>query len=117
MSVPWRAAMHINLAESYARLLGIKWRVQRLEELGSRYLKLMDSQVNFSHASKGRGSSARMRHVELQIGAHLAAGHLHKVVGCTRSDRKSADRGSRDIDRWRRHRLDSALAEQGRQEP
>ena len=104
LSVPWRAPMHINVAEAYARLLGVKWRVQQPTETGLRYLNLMDSQANLAHAAKGRGASTRMRHVELQISAYQAAGHLREIGGYVRSDRNPADSGSRDTARWKRQR-------------
>ena len=109
--------MHINVAEAYARLLGVKWRVQQPTETGLRYLNLMDSQVNLAHAAKGRGASTRMRHVELQISAYQAAGHLREIGGYVRSDRNPADSGSRDTARWKRQRTNATLEPPGWQAP
>ena len=108
ISTPWAQAMHINLAEAYGRLLGVKWRSQRAAEHGVRYLNLVDSQVNLGHAARGRGGSHRMRHVELQISAHQVAAHLREISGYVRSDKNPADRGSRDVEAWRRRRGDDA---------
>ena len=44
-----------------------------------------------------------MRHVELRTSANVLAAHLREVGGYCRSDRNPADKGSRDVERWRRY--------------
>ena len=105
ISVPWPVAGDvINVCEARARLLGLRWRARRPELHGTRYLALMDSQVNLSHVAKGRTSSARMGHVEKQGAGYLIAAHMREIGAYTRSDRNPADGPSRDLRRWEAER-------------
>ena len=109
ISVPWRDQhSHITICEARARGLQVRWRARHAEQLGTRYLDLMDSQANLSAASKGRTASDRLRHVNLRTNAVLLAGHLREVNGYTRSDRNPADHGSRDVHAWDAHRRQHA---------
>ena len=85
----------------------------KVEHHGCRFLHLLDSHVNLAHAAKGRGSSLRMRHVELKTNATLLASRMRDINGYTRSDRNPADAASRDKRRWaddRRQRRRAASA-------
>ena len=105
ISVPWKTERdHINVCEARARLLGIKWRSRDVALHNRRYLALMDSQVNLSHAAKGRTSSVRMGHVEKQASSYLIATGMREINGYTRSDKNVADHPSRDRAAWARHR-------------
>ena len=73
INIPWASRLNINVAEARSRQLAIRWRARRLEEHSTRHVGILDSQVNLSHASKGRGGSWRMRHVELPTAGHLLA--------------------------------------------
>ncbi len=126
LSVAWRReGDHINLCEARARLLGVKVRSRDAMSHGEKYIALMDSQVNLSHAAKGRGGSMRMAHVERQITAHQLAAHLREIAGYCRSDQNPADKGSRDKESWSRTRslrvrndkLTAASRAEGRQTP
>ena len=86
------------------------WRANQAALVNERYLNLLDSQVNLAHAAKGRGSSHRMRHVELKTNAFILLGHLREVNGYTRSDKNPADFGSRDVRGWFHHRKSSSSA-------
>ncbi len=90
----------INLCEASARQLAVRWRARQVEQHGRRFLHLLDGHVNLAHAAKGRGSSLRMRHVELKTNATLLASHMRDINGYTRSDRNPADAASRDKRRW-----------------
>ena len=104
ISVPWRdPSSHINVAEARAQNLAVPWRARDVRNLNTRFLGLLDSQVNLSSASKGRTNSHRMRHVELRTNAVLLAGHLRDINGYTRSDKNPADAPSRDVKAWQRH--------------
>ena len=114
ISVPFRDdSRHINVCEASARQLAIRWRARQAQQHGSRFLHLLDSHVNLAHAAKGRGSSLRMRHVELKTNATLLASRMRDINGYTRSDRNPADAASRDKRRWaddRRQRRRAASA-------
>ena len=114
ISVPFRDdSRHINVCEASARQLAIRWRARQAQHHGSRFLHLLDSHVNLAHAAKGRGSSLRMRHVELKTNATLLASRMRDINGYTRSDRNPADAASRDKRRWaddRRQRRRAASA-------
>ncbi len=108
-----RANRHINICEASARQLAVRWRARQVAQHGARFLHLLDSHVNLAHAAKGRGSSLRMRHVELKTNATLLASRMRDINGYTRSDRNPADAASRDKRRWagdRRQRRRAASA-------
>ena len=101
ISVPFLdASRHINLCEAFARQLAVRWRARQVGQHGCRFMHLLDSHVNLTHAAKGRGSSLRMRHVELKTNATLLASRMRDINGYTRSDRNPADAASRDKRRW-----------------
>ncbi len=68
----------------------------------SRYLTVMNAQVDLSHLAKRRDGSLRMRDVELGTSASALAAHPREVGGYCRSDRDPADEESRDVERGRR---------------
>ena len=105
ISVPWRDAdSHINVCESRARNLTLRWRARDARLHNLRFLNLLDSQVNLSTAARGRTSSHGLRHIDLRSNAVLLASHMREICGYTRSDRNPADAPSRDLEEWSRHR-------------
>ena len=124
VSVPWRLPeLSINTAEARARLLGVRWRSRQQHLHSTRYLSLLDSQVNLSHAAKGRSSSKSMSHVEKKTSGFLLASHMREINAYCRSSTNPADGASRDKLRWstfrdrsrtpRRHRHTGSTARDG----
>ena len=105
LSVPWRDSLsHINVCEARARCLSAKLRARRPQCHRTKFLHLLDSQVNLAQSAKGRTSSRRMAHVLRQTSAVMLATGMRDVVGFTRSERNPADKASRDLRGWQRYR-------------
>ncbi len=110
LSVPWQVpGDHINLSEARARDLAARMRAREAKLHQQRYLHLLDSQVNLAAVAKGRTGSLGLAHVHRRsTAAELAAG-LHEIGGYVCSERNPADRGSRDKQKWARHRRPMAI--------
>ena len=103
LSIPWRSRTLINLAESRARQLAIRWRARQCREHNKRHLHLLDSQVTLANATKGRSGSFHQRHVLFRSHSAALAAHLRDVYGFCRSESNPADAPSRDHATWRLH--------------
>ena len=90
-------AEHINVLELRAKLSAVKWRARKAANLGTKYVHLLDSQVNLGVLAKGRSSSQQLANVMEQICAVLLASRMIPVGGYTRTDDNPADEPSR---RW-----------------
>jgi hypothetical protein len=105
LSVPWRSSSsHINVCEARARCLAVKLRARQARLHRTKFLHLLDSQVNLAQSAKGRTSSKRMAHVLRQTSAIMLATGMRDVVGFTRSEMNPADHASRDLRGWQHYR-------------
>ena len=105
LSVPWRdSKSHINVCEARARCLAVKLRARHVELHRTKFLHLLDSQVNLAQSAKGRTSSKGMAHILRQTSSILMATGMRDVVGFTRSEKNPADKASRDMRGWQRYR-------------
>ena len=85
---------HINVLESRAYSLAIRWRLRNRRNVGSRFFHLVDSLVTLSVMAKGRSSSHRLAKVICRANANILAGHLYPTLGYVRSHRNPSDGGS-----------------------
>ncbi len=61
VSAGWRqSGEHINLLESRAYALALRWRFRVSRNIGTRFVHLVDSQVLMSAAAKGRSFSRKL---------------------------------------------------------
>ncbi len=105
LSIPWRlSGDHINVCEARGRCLAVRLRARRWRLQRARYLHLLDSQVDLYQAARGRTGSLKMAHVLRKTGATLLATGLRDINGYTRSGANPADKASRDVASWQRHR-------------
>ena len=83
MGYPWKASLdsHINLYELLALSHSIKWRLRNCNNIGSRVLHLVDSQVVCSICAKGRIGSRKLRGTLRRLKAWILAGSLHPCYG------------------------------------
>ena len=96
MAVPWKDdGEHINVLETRAFLLAMRWRARNRDEHGKRFLHLVDSMVTMGAITKGRSSSLRLRRVVAKCNAVLLASHFYPCLGYVRSAENPADRPSR----------------------
>jgi len=96
ISTPWRwNGEHINVYELRAYLLALRWRFKKHENIGSRFLHLVDSSVTMGVAVKGRTSSWRLRGPLAKANAFILASHSQPVLGHVRTHLNPADRPSR----------------------
>ena len=105
LSVPWRSSSsHINVCEARARCLAVKLRARQARLHWTKFLHLLDFQVNLAQSAKCRTSSKRMAHVFRQTSAIMLATGMRDVVGFTRSEMNPADHASRDLRGWQKYR-------------
>ena len=110
VSVPWRTTTdHINVCEARGRCLALRARARQSSLQRSRFLHLLDSQVNLHQASKGRTSSLKMAHILKKSCAVLLGTGMRDINGYTRSDQNPADKASRDLARWKRFKMQSKV--------
>ena len=96
ISTAWRLkGGHINVLECRAYLLSLRWRFRDSEQIGYRFLHMVDSQVTLFACVKGRSSSHRLRRVLCKINAYILAGHSLPLLGYVRTDWNQADKPSR----------------------
>lgn len=86
---------HINVLELRAALSAFKWRARKSKNLGTRFLHLLDSQVNLGAIGKGRSNSRGLASVLEQVSAVLLAADFHPFGAYIRTDDNPADAPSR----------------------
>ena len=86
---------HINVLELRAALATLRWRLRKADNVRTRVLHLMDSQVCISVTVKGRSSSQQLMTVLRRLNALVLAGGLVTAYGFVRSEDNPADRPSR----------------------
>ena len=98
ISTRWRIqGEHINTLECRAYLLALRWRIKSVENSGTRFLHLVDSNVTRGVCVKGRTSSKMLRRVLAKINATILAAHIVPHLGFVRTHRNPADRPSRAL--------------------
>jgi len=96
VSTQWKLrGEHINVLECRALVLAMRWRFRNIENVGTKFLHLVDSQVTLGVAAKGRTSSWRLRRVLGKVNALLLAGFGTMGLGFVRTHLNPADRPSR----------------------
>ena len=86
---------HINVLELKAALATFRWRLRKAENVRTRVLHLMDSQVSISVSVKGRSSSGVLNMVLRKMNALMLAGGLVSAYGYVNTKDNPADRPSR----------------------
>lgn len=76
---------HINVLESRAYCLAVRWRLRCWCNTGSGIFHLVDSLASLSVTANGRSSSHRLTKAIARTKAHILAGHLCSTLGCVRS--------------------------------
>ena len=97
----------------YVKLAPATWQCARARckvHHRTRYLHLLDSQVNLAGCSKGRTGSRRLQHILSNTNAVLLATGMRDISGYVRSKKNPADKASRDKRAWHRHRRALARA-------
>ena len=96
ISTRWQlSGEHINVLECRAYLLALRWRLRNSDQVGRRFLHMVDSQVTLFACVKGRSSSHQLRRVLCKINAYVLAGHCLPALGYVRTDWNPADEPSR----------------------
>jgi len=96
ISTRWTlAGEHINVYETRALLLALRWRMRDAQQIRTRFLHLVDSQVALGICANGRTSSWRLRRALSKVNAILLASHSSMALGYVRSHQNPADRPSR----------------------
>ena len=91
----WRFRAHINVLEMQAALNAVKWRARKIQNLGKRFLHLIDSQVCAAILTKGRTGSKRIRRTIKKINAYTLACNFFPAYGYVNTDDNPADIPSR----------------------
>ena len=86
---------HINKLELRALFTALKWRIQKQQRLGHRFLHLTDSMVSLLVTNTGRSSSRKLRLVLQRMCAYLLASGNVCLLGYINTDQNPADRPSR----------------------
>ena len=86
---------HINKLELRALFTALKWRIQKQQRLGHRFLHLTDSMVSLLVTNKGRSFSRKLRLVLQRMCAYLLASGNVCLLGYVNTDQNPADRPSR----------------------
>ena len=87
---------HINCLGLRAVLTSIKWRVQhKKQQIGVRFLHLIDSLVVLHALSRGRSSSKKLRSTLSRVNALLLCSSSQALWGYVQPDQNPADRPSR----------------------
>ena len=96
LSARWKIRdEHINLLESRAYQLAVRWRARSSRMLQARFLHLLDSMVTLGVHAKGRSSASSLAAVSRSTAALLIAGHFWPVLAFVRTDLNPADKPSR----------------------
>lgn len=91
---------HINALELRAVYTCIKWRVEQLHQLNTRFVHLVDSLVSLHALTRGRSSSRKLRRTVMKINSYLLASGLQGLWAYVDTKQNPADRPSR----WAGHR-------------
>ena len=91
----WCQEAHINELEMRAFLSAFKWRLRSSQNLDTKFLHLLDSQVSISVLTKHRSSSIRLNRVARKVDALELASGSFGVFGFCRSSKNPADAPSR----------------------
>lgn len=91
----WNKTEHINRLELRSILLALRWRVQRLGAVNSRFVHLTDSYVCMSVVSKGRSSSDVIMSIMRQIAALQLSFNLYPILVHVESTENPTDEASR----------------------
>ena len=86
---------HINVLEMRAVLCALKWRLERKNVVGSKFVHLVDSLVVLHALSRGRSSSLKLRRTLLRINSLLLATGSQAVWAYVHTSLNPADRPSR----------------------
>ena len=86
---------HINVLELRAALTSIKWRIERLQQIDTRCVHLVDSLVVLHSLTRGRSSSRKMRRTLMRLNSYLLASGLQPVWAYVDTHQNPADRPSR----------------------
>jgi hypothetical protein len=103
LCVRCRYPAHINVLESYAFLLWLKWLLRSRQNHSRRAVVLIDSAVVVGAAAKGRSSSC-LRHSLRKVAALELAGNLQIYVVLVPSLHNPADAPSRGVKPGKRSR-------------
>ena len=91
----FRVEEHINILEGRTNLSMLRWRSRKARNLGSKFLHLLDSQVNIGVLTKGRSRSFSINFVTRRCNAITLAAFFHPVYAFVRSELNPADAPSR----------------------
>jgi len=98
ISTPWKwEGEHINVYELRAYLLALRWRFRKSDNIGTKFLHLVDSTVTMGIAVKGRTSSWRLRGPLAKVNALILAAFAQPMLAHVRTHLNPADRPSRRL--------------------
>jgi hypothetical protein len=88
-------AEHINVLEMRAALTALKWRIERLKCLNTKFVHLLDSLVCLHSLSRGRSSSRKLKRTLLRVNALLLGTRTQVVWTYVHTKENPADAPSR----------------------
>lgn len=86
---------HINALEMRAVLTSLRWRIERQQQLHTKFVHLIDSLVALHALSRGRSSSRKLRRTILRVNALLLATQSQAVWAYVHTKQNPADAPSR----------------------
>ena len=86
---------HINCLELRAVLTTVRWRIEKMRRVHSKFIHLVDSQVVLHALARGRSSSRKLRRTLLRINSFLLATGSVGVWAYVHTSQNPADRPSR----------------------
>ena len=86
---------HINCLELRAVLTTVRWRIEKMRQVHSKFIHLVDSQVVLHALARGRSSSRKLRRTLLRINSFLLATGSVGVWAYVHTSQNPADRPSR----------------------
>ena len=94
----WRwklGSEHINSLELRAILTTLRWRLEKMRQVGCRLIHMTDSLVCLHALSRGRSSSRKLRRTMARVNALVLAGNVQMLWTYVHTDDNPADRPSR----------------------
>ena len=95
----WKFPSHITALEAQAALDCLRWRVSQSEEIGVRFMHLIDNQSSIAVLAKGRSTSHVLQKICRRWSAILIIAAIRASLGYVETDRNPADGGSRACSR------------------